>query len=93
MIVPLSYIGIVTVLFSPGERVMPCAHPRPSNGAFVPRVSAVLSYSSTSTAIRSPGGIPEISPRPWDRSNQASMGVAMWGARTRIRMRFSGNFT
>ncbi|MDH3383209.1 MAG: hypothetical protein OEM42_04015 [Deltaproteobacteria bacterium] len=72
---------------------MPCAAPRPRSGAFVPKFRAVLSYSSTSTAIRSPGGIPEISPRPAERLNQASMGVVMWGASTRIRMRFSGTFT
>gem|GEM_PF-3682368 len=77
MTVPRSNMGTVTVRLSPGERAMPCATPRPSSGAFVPEPMAVLSNSSTSTAIRSPGGIPEISPRPWERSNHASMGVAM----------------
>ena len=70
-------MGTVTVLFSPAASVTPWAQPRPSSGAFVPDTMAVLSYSSTSTVIRSPGGIPEISPRPWERSNHASMGVAM----------------
>ena len=90
-IVPFAYIATGTVLTSPGESVMPLNHPRPSSGALVPRpsVSAVLSYSSTSTVMRVPGGIPPISPWPSERLNQASL-EAKCGARTRMRIRSLG---
>ena len=92
-IVPFAYIAIVTVFTSPAERVMPLYHPRPSSGAArtaAPEGIAVLSYSSTSTVMRAPGGIPPISPRPSERRNHFSIG-AKCGARTRIRIRSPGS--
>ena len=92
-IVPFAYIAIGTVFTSPGERVMPWYHPRPSSGASrtaSPEGIAVLSYSSTSTAMRVPGGIPPTSPRPSERRNHLSIG-AKWGPRTRIRIRSAGS--
>ena len=92
-IVPLAYIATGTDFTSPGERVMPSYHPRPSSGAAMTGLTeaiAVLSYSSTSTAIRVPGGIPPISPWPSERWNHFSIG-AKCGARTRIRIRSAGS--
>ena len=92
-IVPFAYIATGTVFTSPGESVMPLDHPRPSSGAARTASSegiAVLSYSSTSTAMRAPGGIPPISPRPSERRNHFSIG-AKWGPRTRIRIRSAGS--
>ena len=92
-IVPFAYIATGTVFTSPGESVMPLYHPRPSSGAARTALSegiAVLSYSSTSTVMRVPGGIPPISPRPSERRNHFSIG-AKWGARTRIRIRSAGS--
>ena len=92
-IVPFAYIATGTVFTSPAESVMPLYHPRPSSGAARTALSegiAVLSYSSTSTVIRVPGGIPPISPRPSERRNHFSIG-AKWGPRTRIRIRSAGS--
>ena len=77
-IVPLAYIATGTVFTSPAESVIPLYHPRPSSGAARTALSegiAVLSYSSTSTVIRVPGGIPPISPRPSERRNHFSIGA------------------
>src|SRR5512139_822913 len=91
-IVPFAYIGPGTVFVSPAESVIPLCQPRPSSGAAMtasPPATAVLSYSSTSTEIRAPGGMPPISPCPSDRRNHLWTG-AKWGARTRIRILSEG---
>src|SRR5512139_3063657 len=91
-IVPFAYIDTGTVFVSPAESMIPLYQPRPSSGAAMTALSlvtAVLSYSSTSTVIRVPGGMPPISPCPSDRRNHLWTG-AKWGARTRIRILSEG---